>query len=159
AKGVTPVAVRVLDCTGTGSWSGVIAGIDWVTANHTPGSVANLSLGGPANPAVDEAVNRSIAAGVTHVVAAGDAHAGPGRHAPARGRPGRGAGRDRRPGHPRHRPLRRRPVTQPAAADPLRKGRTSYPLSAASRARSASTSKVAAGHCGSMPARAPVSRC
>src|SRR5688500_3646849 len=44
AKGVSLVAVRVLDCGGSGSWSGVIAGMDWVADNHTSKSVANMSL-------------------------------------------------------------------------------------------------------------------
>lgn len=76
AKAVQLVSVRVLDCTGSGSWSGVIAGIDWVTKNHTVKSVANMSLGGPASAAVDQAVSTSIAAGVTYVVAAGNGNQG-----------------------------------------------------------------------------------
>ena len=48
AKSVSLVAVRVLDCSGSGTWSGVIAGIDWVTAHHTADAVANMSLGGGA---------------------------------------------------------------------------------------------------------------
>src|SRR3954467_627499 len=50
AKGVTLVAVRVLDCSGSGSWSGVVAGIDWVVGDHIAGTpaVANMSLGGGA---------------------------------------------------------------------------------------------------------------
>jgi subtilisin family serine protease len=72
AKGVSLVAVRVLDCNGSGSWSGVIAGVDWVTQNHVKPAVANMSLGGGAYTAVDDAVNNSIAAGVTYAVAAGN---------------------------------------------------------------------------------------
>ncbi|HEX8705907.1 MAG TPA: S8 family serine peptidase [Myxococcaceae bacterium] len=72
AKNVRLHAVRVLDCSGSGSWSGVIAGIDWVTANHVKPAVANMSLGGGANPAVNDAVRRSVAAGVTYAVAAGN---------------------------------------------------------------------------------------
>jgi subtilisin family serine protease len=74
AKGVSLVAVRVLNCSGSGSNAGVIAGIDWVTANHQPGApaVANMSLGGGASTAVDAAVNRSIADGVSYAVAAGN---------------------------------------------------------------------------------------
>jgi subtilisin family serine protease len=74
AKGVSLVAVRVLDCSGSGTNSGVIAGIDWVTANHQPGqpAVANMSLGGGASTALDSAVSRSIADGVTYAVAAGN---------------------------------------------------------------------------------------
>ncbi|RBY95689.1 S8 family peptidase [Blastococcus sp. TF02-8] len=74
AKGVSLVAVRVLDCAGSGSNSGVIAGIDWVTAQHQAGqpAVANMSLGGGASTALDSAVQRSIADGVTYAVAAGN---------------------------------------------------------------------------------------
>ncbi len=74
AKGVSLVAVRVLDCNGSGTWSGVIAGIDWVTGNHAAGTpaVANMSLGGGANSSVDTAVRNSIADGVSYAVAAGN---------------------------------------------------------------------------------------
>lgn len=72
AKGVTLYAVRVLDNNGSGTISGVIAGVDWVTANHRKPAVANMSLGGGASTALDDAVRASIAAGVTYVVAAGN---------------------------------------------------------------------------------------
>ncbi|HET7233583.1 MAG TPA: S8 family serine peptidase [Longimicrobium sp.] len=72
AKGVSLVAVRVLDCNGSGTTSGVIAGVDWVTANHASPAVANMSLGGGANAALDSAVKRSIASGVTYAIAAGN---------------------------------------------------------------------------------------
>ena len=74
AKGVSLVAVRVLDCNGSGTWSGIIAGIDWVTKDHDPGeaAVANMSLGGGANSSVDAAVRNSIADGVSYAVAAGN---------------------------------------------------------------------------------------
>jgi subtilisin family serine protease len=72
AKGVKLHAVRVLGCNGSGSISGVIAGIDWVTKNHQKPAVANMSLGGGAYPLLDNAVRASIAAGVTYVVAAGN---------------------------------------------------------------------------------------
>jgi subtilisin family serine protease len=74
AKGVRLVAVRVLDCAGSGTSAGVIAGIDWVTANHQAGApaVANMSLGGGASSALDSAVKRSISDGVTYAVAAGN---------------------------------------------------------------------------------------
>src|SRR3954447_11407718 len=77
AKGVRLVAVRVLGCTGSGSTSGVIAGIDRVTADHVAGApaVANMSLGGSAGTALDSAVSRSIADGVTYAVAAGNGNA------------------------------------------------------------------------------------
>jgi subtilisin family serine protease len=74
AKDVALVAVRVLDCDGYGTWSGVIAGIDWVTADaaaHTP-AVANMSLGGGASTSVDTAVRNSIKAGISYAIAAGN---------------------------------------------------------------------------------------
>ena len=78
AKGVNLVAVRVLDCGGSGTWSGVIAGIDWVTGNHAQGTsaVANLSLGGGANSSVDAAVRNMIADGVATAIAAGNGNQG-----------------------------------------------------------------------------------
>jgi len=76
AKAVRLVGVRVLDCAGSGSTSGVIAGIDWVTNAHVAGepAVANMSLGGSASTALDQAVKTSIADGVTYSVAAGNAN-------------------------------------------------------------------------------------
>jgi subtilisin family serine protease len=76
AKSVALVAVRVLDCGGSGSWSGVIAGMDWVTANHRKPAVANMSLGGGANSSVDDAARRMIAAGVATAIAAGNGNQG-----------------------------------------------------------------------------------
>ncbi len=73
AKNVQLFAVRVLDCNGSGTWEGVIAGIDWVTGHHTNGpAVANMSLSGGANSAVDQAVQNSIADGVFYALAAGN---------------------------------------------------------------------------------------
>ena len=74
AKSVSLVAVRVLDCNGSGATSGVIAGVDWVTGNHAAGqpAVANMSLGGGASSALDTAVRNSIADGVSYAVAAGN---------------------------------------------------------------------------------------
>lgn len=74
AKGVSLVAVRVLSCSGSGSTSGVIAGIDWVTGNHVAGApaVANMSLGGGASTSLDNAVRNSIADGVSYAIAAGN---------------------------------------------------------------------------------------
>jgi subtilisin family serine protease len=74
AKAVSLVPVRVLDCSGSGTNSGVIAGLDWVATDHLPGTpaVVNLSLGGAASPLVDAAVDSLIADGVTVVVAAGN---------------------------------------------------------------------------------------
>ena len=72
AKGVTLHPVRVLDCGGSGTWAGVIAGIDWVAANRVLPAVANMSLGGGANASVDAAVANLTNAGVTVAVAAGN---------------------------------------------------------------------------------------
>jgi subtilisin family serine protease len=74
AKAVRIVAVRVLNCQGSGSTSGVISGIDYVTQNHAAGqpAVANMSLGGGASTALDQAVRNSIADGVTYAIAAGN---------------------------------------------------------------------------------------
>jgi subtilisin family serine protease len=74
AKAVTLVAVRVLNCSGSGSTSGVIAGVDWVTGNHLAGqsAVANMSLGGGASSSLDTAVNNSISDGVSYAIAAGN---------------------------------------------------------------------------------------
>lgn len=74
AKAVNLYAVRVLNCSGSGTTSSVIAGIDWVTANRKLPAVANMSLGGGASTALDSAVRRSIASGVTYAVAAGNAN-------------------------------------------------------------------------------------
>ncbi|MER7560241.1 S8 family peptidase [Nocardioides sp. NPDC126508] len=85
AKGVTLVPVRVLDAQGSGTDSGVIAGINWVTSNHTSGpAVANMSLGGGASSSLDAAVNSSIADGVTYAVAAGNDNADASSYSPAR---------------------------------------------------------------------------
>lgn len=72
AKKTNLVAVRVLDCQGSGSYAGVIAGVDWVTAHHQGPSVANMSLGGPFSQALEDAITQSIKSGVTYVLAAGN---------------------------------------------------------------------------------------
>jgi subtilisin family serine protease len=84
ARNVRLVAVRVLDCAGSGTTSGVIAGVDWVTANHRGPSVANMSLGGSANTALDRAVASAVASGVVFAVAAGNSAADACRYSPAR---------------------------------------------------------------------------
>ncbi|WP_149549385.1 S8 family peptidase [Streptomyces marokkonensis] len=84
AKKADVVAVRVLDDNGSGTTEQVIAGIDWVTANHKGPSVANMSLGGGADPALDAAVQKAIASGVTFAVAAGNESADAGQGSPAR---------------------------------------------------------------------------
>ena len=85
AKNVRLIAVRVLDNSGSGSYSAVIAGVDWVTADHTTRpAVANMSLGGPTSTALDDAVRRSIADGVTYCIAAGNSGANASTQSPAR---------------------------------------------------------------------------
>jgi subtilisin family serine protease len=84
AKAVRLFAVRVLSCSGSGSTSGVIAGVNWVTANHVKPAVANMSLGGGASTALDTAVRNSIAAGVTYAVAAGNSNRNASSYSPAR---------------------------------------------------------------------------
>ncbi|KUM71022.1 S8 family peptidase [Streptomyces griseorubiginosus] len=84
AKKAKIVAVRVLDNAGSGTTAGVIAGIDWVTDNHSGPSVANLSLGGGASSTLDTAVRNSVASGVTYAVAAGNSSANASSYSPAR---------------------------------------------------------------------------
>jgi subtilisin family serine protease len=73
AKGVSLHGLRVLGCDGTGSVSGILAAVNWVTANASFPAVANLSivLSGPSN-SLDTAINNSIAAGITYTLAAGN---------------------------------------------------------------------------------------
>jgi subtilisin family serine protease len=84
AKGTSLIGVRVLDCNGSGTNSGVIAGVDWVRANHIKPAVANMSLGGGASTALDNAVANASAAGVTFVVAAGNSNRDACNFSPAR---------------------------------------------------------------------------
>jgi subtilisin family serine protease len=84
AKQAKIVGVRVLNNAGSGTIAGVIAGIDWVTANHSGPSVANMSLGGGASTTLDNAVSRSIASGVTYAIAAGNSNANASSYSPAR---------------------------------------------------------------------------
>lgn len=84
AKNVALIPVRVLGCNGSGTTAGVIAGVDWVTANHVKPAVANMSLGGGASATLDAAVNNAVAAGVTMVVAAGNSNANACNYSPAR---------------------------------------------------------------------------
>jgi subtilisin family serine protease len=75
AKGVMLRAVRVLDCNGSGSNSGVIAGMDWVKTNHISPAVANMSLGGGYSSATNTSANNLAASGVFLAVAAGNSNA------------------------------------------------------------------------------------
>jgi subtilisin family serine protease len=86
AKNVTLVAVRVLDSSGSGTNSGVISGVDFVTSDHQAGqpAVANMSLGGGISSALDTAVTNSINDGVTYAIAAGNDNADACNTSPAR---------------------------------------------------------------------------
>lgn len=85
AKSANVVGVRVLDNNGSGTTAGVIAGVDWVTANAAPGrSVANLSLGGGVSTTLDAAVRRSITAGIPYTIAAGNSGVNAANTSPAR---------------------------------------------------------------------------
>jgi len=74
AKAVRVVPVRVLDCAGSGTTSGIVSGLNWVIAQHAAGTpaVANLSLGGGASSSLDTAVQSTINDGVSVIVAAGN---------------------------------------------------------------------------------------
>ena len=85
AAGATVIAVRVLDRRGSGSYSGVIAGVDYVGANGSAGDVANMSLGGGASQAMDDAVIKaSNDSGVIFCLAAGNDSGDANNHSPAR---------------------------------------------------------------------------
>ncbi|MEH0939142.1 S8 family peptidase [Micromonospora psammae] len=84
AKATRLVAVKVLNCSGSGTNAGVISGVDWVTANAVKPAVANMSLGGGASSALDTAVANSINSGVTYALAAGNSNANACNTSPAR---------------------------------------------------------------------------
>ncbi|GHF30953.1 subtilisin family serine protease [Deinococcus metalli] len=84
AKSVKLVAVKVLDCSGSGTNSGVIAGINWAAANRSGPAVANMSLGGGASQAVDDAVTSATNSGLVMAVAAGNDNANACNYSPAR---------------------------------------------------------------------------
>ncbi|ROP36307.1 S8 family peptidase [Saccharothrix texasensis] len=84
AKGVQLIAVKVLNCAGSGTTAGVVNGVDWVTQNAVKPAVANMSLGGGVDTALDTAVRNSIASGVTYAVASGNSNANACNYSPAR---------------------------------------------------------------------------
>ena len=84
AKSALLRGVRVLNCSGSGSTSGVISGVDWVTNNHINPAVANMSLGGGASSALDTAVNNLSNSGVPIAVAAGNSNTDACTQSPAR---------------------------------------------------------------------------
>jgi subtilisin family serine protease len=83
AKAIKLRAVRVLNCSGSGSWSGIIAGLDWVRTNHIKPAVANMSLGGGFSSSVNTAANNLSNAGVFVAVAAGNSNANACNFSPA----------------------------------------------------------------------------
>lgn len=84
AAGVKVVPIKVLNSRGSGSYSGVIAGVDFVAANAANGDVANMSLGGPVSVALDNAVIALGEAGVKVALAAGNESDDANNHSPAR---------------------------------------------------------------------------
>ncbi|MEY4952033.1 MAG: hypothetical protein RL299_457 [Pseudomonadota bacterium] len=84
SPGARVVAVRVLDRRGSGSNSGVIAGVEYVAANGVSGDVANMSLGGGVSTALDTAVVNAAAGGVKFALAAGNESSNANNHSPAR---------------------------------------------------------------------------
>ncbi len=84
AKRVTLHPVRVLNCSGSGTTSGVIAGVNWVRNHHSGPAVANMSLGGGASSSLDTAVRNAIGGGVTFAVAAGNENQNACNTSPAR---------------------------------------------------------------------------
>lgn len=83
AKQVRLYGVKVLNCAGSGSNSSVIAGMDWVAANHIKPAVANMSLGGGFSSAVNSALNRLANSGVFVAVASGNSNANACNFSPA----------------------------------------------------------------------------
>jgi subtilisin family serine protease len=84
AKGARIFSVRVLSCTGGGTTSQIVAGINWVTNNHIKPAVANMSLGGSGtNTTMNNAVANSINAGVSYAIAAGNSNANACNFSPA----------------------------------------------------------------------------
>src|SRR5262249_6104357 len=84
AKAVRLVAVRVLNCAGSGTTAQVVAGINWVTSHAIKPAVANMSLGGGISPSLDSAVNPSISSGLTYPIPARNSNANPCNTSPAR---------------------------------------------------------------------------
>ncbi|WP_461174205.1 S8 family serine peptidase [Arthrobacter sp. Z1-9] len=74
AKAATIIPVRTVTCDGSGFYSDIIAGLDWVASHHAEGTpaVVNLSVGGPVSSVLDAAVRGVISDGVTAIVAAGN---------------------------------------------------------------------------------------
>lgn len=78
------IPVKVLGSRGSGSYSGVISGVDHVVANGTSGDIANMSLGGPVSDALDTAVQNAASKGIKFVLAAGNDSDDANNYSPAR---------------------------------------------------------------------------
>ena len=76
AKNATIVPIRLLNCNGSGAYSGVISALDWILSPANPNpktqAVLNLSIGGGKSDALNDAIERLVNAGITVVVAAGN---------------------------------------------------------------------------------------
>jgi subtilisin family serine protease len=83
AAGATVVPVRVLDNSGSGTYADVIAGVDYVAKNASPGDVANMSLGGPYNKALNDAVEGAASRGIYFALAAGNSSDNASNYSPA----------------------------------------------------------------------------
>jgi subtilisin family serine protease len=84
AAGARVVSVRVLNAQGSGAFSDIIAGVDYVAQVGLAGEVANLSLGGPRNAPLDNAVRNAAARGIFFVLAAGNESQNANNVSPAR---------------------------------------------------------------------------
>jgi subtilisin family serine protease len=84
AKQVRLVAVKVLNCAGSGSTIGVVSGINWVRQNAVKPAVANMSLGGGISTSIDNAVTNAVNSGIVFAVAAGNSNANACNYSPAR---------------------------------------------------------------------------
>jgi subtilisin family serine protease len=122
AKNVKLVAVKVLNCQGSGTLAGVAQGIDWVTANAAKPAVANMSLGASGtNVTMENAVRNSIGSGVTYAIASGNSGADACDFTPTRSR--------------RSRTSVRAPTSSPRAATSPRPGTPATPRRTRSAAR------------------------
>jgi aqualysin 1 len=84
APGAPLTGLKVLSCSGSGSTSNVIKGVDWVTSNARKPAVANISLGGAVSQALDNAILKSVQSGVFYAVAAGNSGSNACNSSPAR---------------------------------------------------------------------------
>jgi len=83
AAGATVISVKVLNSRGSGSYAGVIGGVDYVAANGKPGDVANMSLGGGFSQSLNNAVVAAAAKGIKFTLAAGNESTNAGTKSPA----------------------------------------------------------------------------